>query len=153
MNIANIPKGIFRQMVGLHVLMYRLTKGAVGYKPHYMPVLLLTTTGRKTGKKRTVPVVYMEDGANYVVAASFGGNAKHPAWWLNLMASPQAMIQIKAEQKQIIAQQASREQRSELWARWTALDPNFEAYQQRTRRQIPMAILSPVTETSASIIM
>lgn len=144
MRIHRIPKPVFRQMIRFHAFVYRITKGALGYHPHRMPVLLLTTTGRKTKKKRTVPIVYMEDGENYVVAASFAGNEKHPAWWLNLMAHPQSTIQIKGDKRHVVGQQASPAERAELWSRWVARDPNFQQYQKRTTRQIPMGILRPV---------
>ena len=108
-----------------------------------MPVLLLMTTGRKTGTRRTVPVMYLRDGGNYVVTASNGGRDQHPAWWLNLQRNPVARIEVGGSQQAVVAEQVGPEAKHDLWAQLVERAPFFEGYQQRTSREIPMVILRP----------
>jgi deazaflavin-dependent oxidoreductase (nitroreductase family) len=107
-------------------------------------VLLLATTGRKTGKPRTWPLGYITDGDNLIVVASNGGMEWPPAWWLNLQADPMATVQVGRLQRAVKAEQANAQERDRLWSRFTAALPVYAGYQQRTKREIPVAILRPV---------
>ena len=114
------------------------------------PVLLLTTTGRKTGRWRTSPLLYLEDGENMVVVASNGGAPKHPAWWLNLEANPEATVELGSRKLRVRAEKAGGEKRRRLWARLVEMYPAYEDYQRRTTREIPVVILRPQRYTSGS---
>jgi deazaflavin-dependent oxidoreductase (nitroreductase family) len=128
----------------IHVWLYRLTGGRLGnHIKRDAPVLLLTTTGRKTGKRRTNPLIYVEDGESYAVVASAGGAPKHPAWYLNLHANPDVNIQVKGRRQGAHAETADQEQRARLWPRLTAIWPDYDTYQTKTTRQIPVVILRP----------
>ena len=133
---------IFKVMVFL----YNVSGGRIGGKMGKVPVLLLTTTGRKTGKQRTLPLSYIMDDEAYVITASAGGAEKHPGWFFNIRSNPQAAIQVKDKHIKVTAEIAGQEKKSELWARLVAVAPNFAGYQKRTSREIPMVILRPVEE-------
>jgi deazaflavin-dependent oxidoreductase (nitroreductase family) len=107
------------------------------------PVLLLTTTGRKSGKERTVPLLYLGDGENMVVVASNGGTPKHPAWWLNLEANPEATVEIGSRKLWVRVEKASPEEKKRLWPRLVAMYGGYETYRRRTDREIPVVLLSP----------
>lgn len=136
-------KWLMRLAMTIYVFLYRRTGGKMGGRLGAMPVLLLTTTGRKTGKKRTVPVMYLSESPNYIIVASNNGREKPPAWWLNLKNNPEATIELGNNVRSIIAEQASPEERRRLWAQLVEKAPAFEGYQRRTRREIPMVILRP----------
>lgn len=123
----------------LMVLMYRLL-GGFGDGPK---ILLLTTTGRKSQRKRTVPAVYMRDGEHYVLTAANLGSDAHPGWFLNLQHNPQAHIQIGRTELAVVAGEASPEQRERLWAKWIETKPGYVAFQAKTARKFPMIILKP----------
>jgi F420H(2)-dependent quinone reductase len=132
----------FWKVVGrLHVRMYRATGGALGAKLGPLPHLLLTTVGRKTGQSRTVPLTYMQDGDRYVLVASNGGSDVHPAWWLNLRASPHAEVQVRSERFGIVATEAQGAERDRLWAAVKRFNPFYAQYEQITSRQIPVVVL------------
>ena len=128
------------------VFLYNVSGGRIGGKMGKAPVLLLTTTGRKTGKQRTLPLIYIMDGSAYVITASAGGADKHPGWFFNLRSHPQATIQVKEKHIPVTAEIAGPEKKPELWARLVEVAPNFAGYQKRTSREIPMVILHPVEE-------
>lgn len=108
-----------------------------------LPILLLTTTGRKSGKQRTTPLAYVSDGDSYVVIASNGGQATHPGWFYNLQNQPQATIQVKSQMFGVVAKEATLEQREQLWAKVIKIEPAYQKYQQGLTRQIPVVILQP----------
>jgi deazaflavin-dependent oxidoreductase (nitroreductase family) len=114
----------------------------VGHIWNGVPVLLLTTTGRKTGQKRTTPLIYARDGDDYLVVASMGGAPQHPDWYRNLLADPSAAIQVRADHVGVTARPAGEEERARLWAIVAAPWPNYDAYQSRTDRVIPVVVLS-----------
>lgn len=107
------------------------------------PILLLTTTGRKSGMQRTNPVLYLNDGDNLVVVASAGGRDKDPYWWMNLEHNPDALVQIRRERRRVRAERASEEEKSRLWPLLTEMYPRFKDYQRGTERKIPVVILRP----------
>ena len=127
-----------------HVALYRVSGGRLaGRNPSGAPVLLLTTTGRKSGKQHTLPLLYLEDAGRYVVIASVGGAPKHPAWYLNLLADPSATIEIGRRRFTVTARTASAEERSRLWPLAVQMYAGYDAYKAKTTREIPVVILSP----------
>ncbi len=128
----------------VHVFLYRASGGRIGGRfRKTAPVLLLTTTGRKTGKQRTTPLLYVEDGERYAVVASVGGAPTHPGWYLNLRANPAATIQLGRRTLPVTAETAGPEERARLWALATRMYPTYDAYQAKTSREIPVVVLSP----------
>jgi len=103
---------------------------------------MLTTKGRRTGRSRTTPVLYLQDGPDLIVVASFGGNDMHPAWYLNLEECPEAEILINGERRRVVARRVSPEEKNVIWPRLVEMYPNFAVYQQRTNREIPLLKLS-----------
>ena len=129
-----------------HVALYRASRGRLGGRiSRGAPVLLLTTTGRKSGKRRTTPLLYLEDGGRYVVIASVGGAPKHPAWYLNLLANPAATIEAGRRNLAVTASTASPEERTRLWPLAVQIYPGYDDYQAKTTREIPVVILAPRT--------
>jgi deazaflavin-dependent oxidoreductase (nitroreductase family) len=126
-----------------HVKAYRETNGEVGYLWNGATSLLLTTTGRKSGEPRTSALIYAQDGDDYLVVASMGGAPTHPSWYLNLTANPEAEVQVKADHIPVIARTASDDEKPRLWKIVTEQWPNYDVYQTRTDRVIPLVVLSP----------
>jgi len=127
-----------------HVRTYRETGGEVGHIwKEGSTVLLLTTTGRKTGKSRTTPLLYGEDAGRYVVVASVGGAPKHPAWYLNLGGDAAATIQVGGRRLSVRAETAGPDERQRLWTLMTRMYPGYDGYQAKTSREIPVVILDP----------
>jgi deazaflavin-dependent oxidoreductase (nitroreductase family) len=127
----------------LHCLLYRVSGGRIGGRLWDLPVVLLTTTGRRTGTKRTVPLCSIRDGDDVVVIASYGGLDRPPAWWLNLGADPQAELQEGRSRRAVSARNADPAERMRLWAKVTARAPGYLEYERRTTREIPVVILQP----------
>lgn len=126
-----------------HVDRYRETDGEVGYLWNGVPTLLLTTTGRRSGQPRTTPLIFGRDGDDYLVIASMGGAPKHPAWYLNLESEPRASIQVRGEHLDVRAHTASADERARVWQIMADQWPNYDVYQTRTERVIPVVVLSP----------
>jgi proline iminopeptidase len=125
-----------------HVRVYRETDGEQGHDwREGSSVLLLTTTGRKSGDERTTPLIYGMDGANPVVVASKGGAPDHPGWYKNLAKTPAAEVQIKGERFPVRARDAEGEERERLWNLMNGIWPHYAEYQQRTDREIPVVVL------------
>jgi deazaflavin-dependent oxidoreductase (nitroreductase family) len=127
----------------VHEFWYRLTGGLIGGRFGRARMLLLTTTGRKSGRPRTTPLLYLEDGGNLVVIASNGGNPMHPAWWLNLKSDPRAEVQVGRERRTVTAEEAEGEERERLWRAVVDVNSGYEGYQKSTTRRIPVVILRP----------
>lgn len=127
----------------LHGAVYRATGGRVGGRIWGLSILLLTTTGRKTGRSRTTPLCFLPDGGSLVVVASNGGLPWYPAWWLNLQAQPQATVQVGRVRKAVVARPATLEEWERLWAAITTIAPGYLEYERRAPREIPLAILQP----------
>ena len=123
-------------------LVYRLTKGRRGLSPP-KTVLLLTTTGRKTGQPRQVPVLYLRDGDRMWVMASNYGQPRHPAWSSNLLAHPDAAVQVAGDERPVRARLASPEEKKELWPRLLELYPAWKAYAEWTDRDFRLFCLEP----------
>jgi len=125
-----------------HVRVYRETAGERGYHWRGTTILLLTTTGRRTGEPRTTPLIHRADGDRWVIVASKGGAPEHPDWYENLLAGPDASIQVLGEEIPVHAEDAAGEERSRLWALMAEVWPAYDDYQARTDREIPVVILS-----------
>jgi deazaflavin-dependent oxidoreductase (nitroreductase family) len=132
-----------RAMSGLNTALYRLTGGKVANRMGKAPILLLTVAGRKSGKRRTTPLLHGRDGDNYVVIASMGGAPKHPAWYHNLEGQ-EAEIQVGRKRLRVRARDAEGEERERLWALMVSLYPSYDDYQKKTERRIPVVVLEPV---------
>ena len=127
-----------------HVRVYRETGGERGYNwRRGSKILLLTTTGRKSGEPRTTPLIHRTDGDGWVVIASKGGADDHPAWFQNLQASPEATIEVKADTIPVTATVAEGEERARLWSAMTEDWPDYDEYQRKTDREIPVVVLTP----------
>jgi deazaflavin-dependent oxidoreductase (nitroreductase family) len=126
-----------------HVKAYRETDGETGFLWNGAKVLLLTTTGRKTGEARTTPLIFEADGDRCIVIASMGGAPMHPQWYLNLLADPSAEVQVKGDHQKVTATVAEGDERTRLWSLVNEQWPNYDVYQSRTDRVIPVVILSP----------
>ena len=126
-----------------HLFWYRVSGGLIGARRAGMSFLLLTTTGRKSGRSRTVPLLYMKDGESYVIVGSNGGNATHPAWVHNLRAQPAAEVQAGTKHLRMSAHEANDEERARLWPKIVGLYRSYEEYQKGTDRKIPLVILEP----------
>jgi F420H(2)-dependent quinone reductase len=138
-----IGQWIFQQFARFQIFLYRRSGGKTMGRVRGMPVLLLTTVGRKTGKQHVTPVMYIRDGDNYVITASNAGRDKDPGWFLNLRANPQTTIEVRGLTRSVMAHQASPEDKRPLWAQLVKQAPFFEGYQKRNTRDIPMVILQP----------
>jgi len=136
-------RALTRIFTGTHTFFYRLSGGKIGGRFSKSPVLLLTTTGRKTGKQRTTPLLYLKDADNLVLVASKGGAPTHPIWWLNLQAKPQAEVEIGRQKLAVLARQADAEERERLWPLLVAMYASYDAYQKKTTREIPVILLYP----------
>lgn len=143
-----IANPVIRVMSRLNTWAYRLSGGRLfGKWLHGEPIALVTVTGRKTGRKLTVPLVYLQDGEHLLVVASKGGMADHPLWYLNMVANPDVEVQLGADVRRMRARTADATERAHYWPRLVALNRDFEEYQARARasREIPVVVLSPVS--------
>jgi F420H(2)-dependent quinone reductase len=127
----------------LNVPLYRLSRGRLFGKVGRAPVLLLTSTGRKTGQPRTAPVLYIEDGPNMIVIGSNAGNTNAPAWSYNLKANPQAEVEIGGHKRLVQARVAAGDERAALWEKMNAQYEGFAHYERRTDRDIDVFVLEP----------
>ncbi len=125
-----------------HVRRYEETDGEVGYTwSNGAPILILSTTGRRSGKLRKSPLIFREDDGRYVVVASKGGAPDHPDWYKNLVANPEVRVQVKADKFAARARTAAGEERARLWSRMVEVWPDYEDYQRKTEREIPVVVL------------
>jgi deazaflavin-dependent oxidoreductase (nitroreductase family) len=125
-----------------HVRRYRETGGEVGHVwKRGSKTLLLTTHGRKTGNETTTPLIYAEDGGNYVIVASKGGAPRHPGWYRNLAKDPNVQVQVKDDVFSARARTATGDERERLWQLALQQWPDYDAYQTRTEREIPVVVL------------
>ncbi len=132
-----------RTLGKLNVPVYRPTRGRLMGKIGRAPVLLLTTTGRRSGQPRTVPVVHLADGDRYVVIGSNAGNSRPPAWALNLRANPEAEVEVRGRRVAVRARVAEGEERDALWRRMNEQYAGFDDYRARTDRDIALFVLEP----------
>jgi deazaflavin-dependent oxidoreductase (nitroreductase family) len=124
-----------------HVRRYKETDGEVGYLWNGAPALVLTTTGRTSGEPRDSALIFGADGDACVVVASMGGAPMHPQWYRNLVANPEVQVQVKGDRFTARARTAEGEERDRLWQLMTSIWPNYDQYQERTDRVIPVVVL------------
>lgn len=125
-----------------HVQAYRESGGERGYRWRGTTILLLTTQGRNSGEPRTTPLIHRVDGDRWVVVASKGGAPEHPGWYQNLLANPDATIQVMDEVIPVRASDAEGAERERLWALMNEVWPPYDEYQTKTDRRIPVVVLS-----------
>jgi deazaflavin-dependent oxidoreductase (nitroreductase family) len=125
----------------IHPKIYAWSGGRIGGSMMGMPVLLLTTKGRKTGLLRTKALMYLPRGDDFVVIASNLGDERHPAWWLNLEATPEASVQVGEQYYPVRAREASGTEREEIWRDLTEQAPAYDEYAAQTSRHIPVVVL------------
>ncbi len=134
---------IWNQMTRAHVTTYRLSHGRLGGEYRGAPILLLHHSGRNSGTERVSPLLYLADGDDLVVVGSKGGSHKHPAWFLNLREMPATTVEVGGERLRVRVHVASPQEREKLWPRVVDLYSDYANYQERTKREIPLVILSP----------
>jgi deazaflavin-dependent oxidoreductase (nitroreductase family) len=133
---------LIRALSRMHGGLYRTSGGRLLGHVAGMPVLLLTTTGRRSGKLRTATLTYVRDGDHLVVIGSFGGSDLPPAWWLNLQRDPRASVLIGGTTSKVTARAATTEEHDRLWPLVTQTHPGYARYWQRTARPIPVVLLT-----------
>ncbi len=139
----SIPAAALRVGGKLNVPLYRASRGRLFGRIGRAPVLLLTTVGRRSGRPRTAPVLYLADGERLVVIGSNAGNERTPAWALNLRAQPSADVQVRGERRKVSARVAEGDERAELWQRANQQYAGFDDYRARTSRDILVFVLEP----------
>lgn len=136
-------KYLFKFFMALNVWMYRRTGGKLGGTMRGFKVLLLTTTGRKSGKTITTPLGRFEHEAGYVIVASNAGQPANPAWYYNLKSNPHVTLQVLDKVIPATAEVLSGEARARAWRQVIATAPSYAAYEKRTTREIPLVLLRP----------
>jgi len=143
-------RAFMRRGSEFNVKLFRATNGRLGSRWRIgrkflrgIPVCLVTTTGRRSGQPRTVPLLYLRDGADVIVVASQGGMPRHPDWYHNVMASPEVRVELTGSSFDGTARVADAEERARLWPMLVDLYPSFEIYAARAEREIPVIICSP----------
>ena len=134
---------IFSFFMAIYVFLYRLTGGKLSSQVQGLPVLLLTTIGRSTGKKRITPLGYLEYDGSYVITGTNAGFDTHPTWFHNLKSHPQVALQIGDKQLAAIAELPDPALRGQLWAKFVERAPGYGAYEKRATREIPIVLLRP----------
>jgi deazaflavin-dependent oxidoreductase (nitroreductase family) len=144
LDLADRTWPITRRLMAGHTALYRATGGRIGHHiPGFAPSLLLDHVGAKSGQKRTSPLVYGADGENLILVASKGGYPKNPAWFHNLMASPDTTVQVGSRRRNVRARVATKPERKRLWPLMVGVYGGYEAYRRRTDREIPLVVLEP----------
>jgi proline iminopeptidase len=147
----SVPPGL-PSWIADHIRRYRESNGKDGHLwdstvaggKGMIPTLLLTTTGRKSGRRQVLPLIYGKSGKNYVIVASKGGAPAHPGWYVNLKAQPEVDVQVAADKFVARARTATGAERTKLWKQMADLYPPYDDYQRRTQREIPVVVLEPI---------
>ncbi|MGV0790348.1 nitroreductase family deazaflavin-dependent oxidoreductase [Mycolicibacterium sp. XJ1819] len=126
-----------------HIWLYRHTDGRLGSRLLWFPAALVTTTGRKSGRPRTTPTLYLRDGDRVVLPASFGGRDDNPGWYRNLKANPKVHIQIGAEHVDLVARDATGNERKRYWPKLVRIYPPYRGYRKAAGRVIPLVVCEP----------
>jgi deazaflavin-dependent oxidoreductase (nitroreductase family) len=124
-----------------HVDRYVETDGEVGFIWNGVRILILTTTGRRSGEQRSTPLIFGRDGESYVIVASKAGQPQHPGWYFNLSEQPEVQLQVKGDRFRARARTAEGEERERLWTLMNEIWPQYDEYQTKTTRQIPVVVL------------
>lgn len=127
----------------MHRVLFRSTGGRLGKRLVDNDILLLTTTGRKTGQSHTVPLLYLTDNQRFVVIASYGGREYYPAWYLNLTDDPAVTARLVGRTLKLVARTANADERRRWWPRIVEAYDGYRLYQSRTEREIPVVLLEP----------
>ena len=128
-----------------HSSVYRRSDGRVWGTMFGGPILLLNTMGRKSGQRRTSPLLYVMDGEGFVIIASKGGAPTHPAWYLNLIANPDATVEVGDREVRVRAEEVHGEDKTRLWQKMVEMYPTYDDYQTKTEREIPLLVLHPAS--------
>jgi deazaflavin-dependent oxidoreductase (nitroreductase family) len=128
----------------VHSGVYRATGGRLLGRMGRSPILLLNTIGRKSGKKRATPLLYVVEDEDFVIIASKGGTPSHPAWYLNLKANPDATVEVGNGKVRVRAEEADGEEKERLWKKMAQMYPTYDDYQKKTKREIPLLVLHPI---------
>lgn len=147
---GEFARKVIKAMAALNVRVYKLTRGRIGGTwrvgaawKNPVPICLLEHRGRRTGKVRTTPLVYLRDGERVVVVASQAGRASHPLWYRNIEADPEVVVQISGDRRPMRAHTADPQERADLWPRLVDLYSDYDSYQSWTDREIPVVVLAP----------
>jgi len=140
---GHLPRPSVRFLSHLHLAIFRATRGRIGKRLVNNDMLLLTTTGRRSGRPHTVPLLYLVEGDTLVVIASYGGHSHHPDWYLNLIADPAATVHRHRDHRAVTARTASPGERAAWWPRVVAAFEGYAGYQAKTDREIPIVFLEP----------
>ena len=147
---GEFARRVIKLMSSVNVRVYKLTRGRIGGTwrvgagwRNPVPICLLEHRGRRTGKVRTTPLVYLQDADRVVVVASQAGRPNHPLWFRNIEADPEVTVQIRGERRPMLARTADAEERAELWPRLVGVYRDYDSYQSWTDREIPVVILEP----------
>ncbi len=138
---ARALKALFKA----HTLIYEASDGRIGAHGGGVPMLLLSVTGRKSGKKHSTPLVYFQDGESYVVVGSDGAAKRDPQWWKNLKVDPMGEIRVGRNKFPVKATLATGPERERLWEIGKTVNPRWAKYQTRTERELPVVVLTPVS--------
>ena len=147
-----VPRPILRAYWALHNALDRVSGGRLSTArptPHRLGILFLATIGHRSGQPRRNGLYFIEDGATYVVVASNAGAEAEPAWWLNLQANPEAVVELRGRSTPVRPRRATAEERARLWPEFVRRDGTFAEYEQATSRQIAVVILEPRDMTPA----
>ena len=134
---------VLKYFARAHIWVYRHTNGRLGARLPWFPAALLTTTGRKSGKPRTTPTLYLRDGDRVILPASFGGRAENPTWYLNLKENPTVEVQVRAERRRLSARDATEKERTRYWPLLIKMYPPYRGYRKATDRVIPLVVCEP----------
>jgi deazaflavin-dependent oxidoreductase (nitroreductase family) len=142
--ITPIPTTDISLLGDEHVRVYRETNGETGYIWNGAPILILTTKGRRSGQPRVIPIIFTPYKDSWVIIASKGGSPTHPAWYLNILDDPNVHVQVKGDVYEAKARTAESPEREQIWAECLKIWPNYDIYQSRTSRLIPVVVIDPV---------
>jgi len=138
---VDVRDSMVKALSTLHTTMYRATRGRLGTRLVSNDMLLLTTTGRRTGAHHTVPLLYLRGDDRLIVIASYGGRSQHPEWYLNLLKNPAAIAQTGSNRRQVLAETMNSSDRTTWWPRVVDAYGDYAVYQGRTEREIPLVWL------------
>ena len=141
-------KPVLRGAMRVYVPLYRLSRGRVLGRMNGVPVLLLTTVGRRSGMERTLPMGYLPDGDRYVIGAGNNGSDRHPGWFWNLQANPNVRVEVGGDEFAAVARVADPEEREVLWDRFEKQHPVLSVYREATDRVIPIVVVTPERDVS-----
>ena len=148
---SGVLRAVLRAAITVHTGLYRVTRGRVGGSIQGTSLLLLTTTGRKSGRRRTVPLSYFDQGDYLLVVGSAGGQPWEPAWCMNVRDNPHVTVEIRGERREMLAHVADGSERARLWHRFVEAYRLFEDYQRKADRLLPVVQLRPVTRGRSSV--